>query len=58
MLAYGPASRVPVPPQELLDRFSQLSLIAFPGASHWLHHISRDAFTAAVRTFLSALPER
>ena len=58
MLAYGTASWVPIPPQQRLDRISQLSLIEFPGASHWLHHTSREAFTAAVRTFLSALPER
>lgn len=58
MLAYGTASWVPIPPQERLDRIRQLSLIEFPGASHWLHHTLRDAFTAAVHSFLSALPER
>ena len=58
LLSYGAASWVPLPPRERLDRIRRLSLIEFPGASHWLHHTSREAFTSAVRSFLSALPER
>ena len=58
MLSYGTASWVPLPPRERLDRIRQLSLIEFPGASHWLHHTSREAYTSNVRSFLSALPER
>ena len=40
------------------DRFNQISPIDLPGASHWLHHTARDAFRAAVGTFISAFPER
>lgn len=58
MLAYGTASWVEIPPQERLARIRQLSLIEFPGASHWLQHTSREAYIDAVRTFLTHNFER
>lgn len=57
LLAYGTASWVPLPPHERLSRIRQLSLVEFPGSSHWLHHTSREDFTSAVRSFLSSLPK-
>lgn len=56
LLAYGTASWVPIPPRERLARIRQFSLVEFPDHSHWLHHTSREAFTGAIRPFLSALP--
>lgn len=53
MLAYGTASWVEIPPRDRLARISALSLIEFPGASHWLHHTSRGAYIDALRTFLA-----
>ena len=58
LLAYGTKSWVPLPPDERLAKIRQLTLVHFPGASHWLHHTSRGDFIAAIRQFLSTLPER
>jgi pimeloyl-ACP methyl ester carboxylesterase len=58
MLAYGTNSWVPLPPAERLARIRHLTLVHFPGASHWLHHTSRADFIDAVRQFLSSVPER
>jgi pimeloyl-ACP methyl ester carboxylesterase len=58
MLAYGTDSWVPLPPPERLARIRQLSLVQFPGESHWLHHTARGEFTCALSQFLSSLPER
>ncbi len=55
LLAYGTASWVPIPSAERLCRIQQLSLVEFPGASHWLHHTSREAFIRATAAFLSSL---
>lgn len=58
LLAYGAASWVPLPPPERLALIGLLSLIQFPGESHWLHHTARADFTSALSHFLSSLPER
>lgn len=52
MLAYGEASWIPLPPPERLARIRDHRIVAFPGASHWLHHQSRAAFLAALNPFL------
>lgn len=58
LLAYGTGSWVPIPAAERLARIARLSLVEFPGDSHWLHQTSRPAFVAAIRKFLEDLPER
>lgn len=52
LLAYGEASWIPLPPPERRDRLRHHHLLTFPGASHWLHHQSRDTFLAALARFL------
>ncbi|MFW2830441.1 alpha/beta fold hydrolase [Sphingomonas sp. ID0503] len=53
LLAYGESSWIPVPPAERLLRLRSHELVTFPGASHWLHHQSREAFQTVLEDFLS-----
>lgn len=53
LLAYGDSSWIAVPSASRLERLPGRQLAMFPGASHWLHHQSREPFIRALEDFLA-----
>ena len=53
LLAYGDASWIDQPPPARLALIRHHHLARFPGASHWLHHQSREDFCDLVARFLA-----